>query len=442
MSIKLRTSLWFTLMVLLLSVMILVFVLVVNGASITGDPTERLVKLVNRNVDDVEFDNGKFDWDDLDLYKNGVSCVIYDNSGNFLKGAKLEGMDLSGYPLKDGLVRKVVFSGQDYLMYDVFVDMDISGIWIRGLVKETWDSGLMDTIVILTCILLPCILVLAFGGGWLISWGAFRPMNKILAAADSISGGGDLSARINLKRGPEEMRRLSRSFDAMFARLEKSFEAERQFTSDASHELRTPITVILAQCDRAKRKDKTPEEFTNSINVIQEQTRGMSELVQGLLGITRLQHGTDRYKLKKADLSQFCLACAGEFMPENKRGIELTCDVESGIEAEFNPALMQRLIINLLQNGYKYGKENGHVTLSLRKMEQKMVLSVKDDGIGIAPEDLEKIWQRFWQADPSRNDSGSSGLGLSMVKEIVDFHGGSIRVESKLGKGSEFIITI
>lgn len=442
MSIKLRTSLWFTLMVLLLSVMILVFVLVINGASITGDPTERLVKVVTGNVDDVEFDNGKFDWDDLDLYKNGVSCIIYNQSGQFLKGAKLAGIDLSSFPLTDGLVRRTVFHDHNYLIYDVYVDMDISGIWIRGLVKETWDSGLMDTIIILTCILLPCILVLAFGGGWLISWGAFRPMNKILAAADSISGGGDLSQRIDLKRGPEEMRRLSRSFDAMFARLEKSFEAERQFTSDASHELRTPVTVILAQCDRAIRKDKSPEDFINSINVIQEQARGISELVQSLLGITRLQHGTDRYKLKKGNLSQFCLVCAAEFLPENRRGIELKCDIEDNLEADFNPALMQRLIINLLQNGYKYGKEGGYIILSLKREGRKLRLSVKDNGIGIAPENMNKIWQRFWQADPARNDSGSSGLGLSMVKEIVEFHGGTIEVESEPDKGSEFIIRL
>ncbi len=442
MSIKLRTSLWFTLMVLLLSVMILVFVLVINGAAVTGDPAERLVKVVTKNTEDVEFDNGKFDWDDLDLYKKGVSCSVYNIDGEFLKGAVSESIDLSGYPLKDGLLREESFNGKDYLIYDTYVDMDVSGIWIRGLVENVWSSGLMDTIITLTFILLPSILVLAFGGGWLISWGAFRPMNKILAAADSISGGSDLSARINLKRGPSEMKKLSRSFDSMFERLQKSFETERQFASDASHELRTPITVILAQCDRAKRKDKTPEDFTNSINVIEEQTRNMSQLVQGLLGLTRLQHGTDRYKLKKADLSQFCLACAGEFVPEDDRGIELTCNVENGIEAEFNAALMQRLIQNLLQNAYKYGREKGHVCLTLKKADGRAVLSVKDDGIGIAPDDIDKIWQRFWQADPSRNESGSSGLGLSMVKEIAEFHGGTARVESSPGKGSEFIITI
>ncbi len=108
-------------------------------------------------------------------------------------------------------------------------------------------------------------------------------------------------------------------------------------------------------------------------------------------------------------------------MPENDRGIKLTCNVENGVEVEFNAALMQRLIQNLLQNAYKYGREKGHVCLALKKADGRAVLSVKDDGIGISPDDIDKIWQRFWQADPSRNERGSSGLGLSMVKEIQNF---------------------
>ena len=111
----------------------------------------------------------------------------------------------------------------------------------------------MHTITVLTATLLPILLAITIGGGWLIAWSAMRPVEKILAAVDGISAGEDLSARLNMQRGPREMRRLSAAFDRMFARLEKAFDTERQFTSDASHELRTPITVILAECDRAKR---------------------------------------------------------------------------------------------------------------------------------------------------------------------------------------------
>ncbi|MBS5433817.1 MAG: HAMP domain-containing histidine kinase [Firmicutes bacterium] len=442
MSAKLRLTLWFTLMVFILAAMVLVFVLVINSAAITDDPAERLVKTVLRNADDVEFDNGRFDWEDLELYRRGVYCSFYNTAGDLLLAAEDPGMTALSLPFEKNIIRTVNIGGQDYFCYDSYVDMDITGIWIRGLVSSSDRSGLMHTIIVLTCTLLPALMALTLGGGWIIALDAFRPMEKILSAADSISDGGDLTARVGLKRGPTEMRRLSRAFDRMFARLELSFNAERQFASDASHELRTPITVILAECDRAKRKDKSPEDFLASIAVIEEQGKHMSELVQQLLGLTRMQHGTDRYPMRRSDLSIFVESCCGEFMPHDSRGISLETDIKPGIEADFNPALMSRVVQNLLQNAYKYGRENGHILVSLEQRGGRALLRVRDDGIGIAPEDQDKIWQRFWQADTSRGEDGGSGLGLAMVKEIAEFHGGRASVDSEPGKGSTFMVEI
>lgn len=442
MSAKLRLTLWFTLMVFILAAMVLVFVLVINSAAITDDPAERLVKTVLRNADDVEFDNGRFDWEELEPYRRGVYCSFYNTAGELLLAAEDPGMTALSLPFEKNIIRTVNIGGQDYFCYDSYVDMDITGIWIRGLVSSSDRSGLMHTIIVLTCTLLPALMALTLGGGWIIALDAFRPMEKILSAADSISDGGDLTARVGLKRGPTEMRRLSRAFDRMFARLELSFNAERQFASDASHELRTPITVILAECDRAKRKDKSPEDFLASIAVIEEQGKHMSELVQQLLGLTRMQHGTDRYPMRRSDLSIFVESCCGEFMPHDSRGISLETDIKPGIEADFNPALMSRVVQNLLQNAYKYGRENGHILVGLERRGGGALLRVRDDGIGIAPEDQDKIWQRFWQADASRGEDGGSGLGLAMVKEIAEFHGGRASVDSEPGKGSTFMVEI
>lgn len=442
MSVKLRITLWFTLMVFMLSVMVLVFVLVINSSAITDDPAERLVKVVMKNARHVEFDNGKFDWDDLYFYKRGISCTFYNDEGEMLKGSVIDGLGAEMLPLEKDILRSFEADGVDYYCYDTYVDMDIAGFWIRGIVSAEDRSGLMHTIIILTCTLLPGLLILTLGGGWIIVSGSMKPLERVMKAANSISDGDDLSARINMKRGPSEIRRLSQAFDRMFQRLENSFNAERQFASDASHELRTPITVILAQCDRSRRKDRSPEDYLNSIDVIERQAQGMSELVQQLLGLTRLQHGTDRYPLNESDFSQFTLACADDFVPEDSRGISLRTKVSPNIYARYNPALMSRVIQNLLQNAYKYGKENGHITLSLSQEGSRAVLKVSDDGIGIAANDLPHIWQRFWQADPSRSDNGSSGLGLAMVKEIAEFHGGTASVESTLGTGTSFTVVI
>ena len=347
LSVKMRMTLWFTLMVLLMAAMVLVFVLVINANAITDDPAGRLVKVVLKNAGDVEFDHGRFEWDDLDAYKSGVYCNFYDTEQNLLMGAMPEKIDVA-LPLMANKVRSHIIDGQEYFVYDSYVDMDITGLWIRGVISSDDHSGLMRTILILTLSIVPGLLLLAAGGGWLISWLSFRPMERMIGTANDISDGGDLSRRLALKRGPKELRRLGKVFDRMFERLEQSFTAESQFVSDASHELRTPITIILAQCDRSKRKDESREDFLASVGVIEEQAKHMSQLVQQLLGLTRMHHGTDRYPMRLADLSGFVEMCGNEFVPEKDRGISFSTDIEPGISLKFNAALMSRVIYNCL----------------------------------------------------------------------------------------------
>ena len=160
------------------------------------------------------------------------------------------------------------------------------------------------------------------------------------------------------------------------------------------------------------------------------------------MGLTRLQQGTTRYPLQKADLSGFAAACCEEFMPADDRGITLTTDIQPEVQATFNPSLMQRALYNLLQNAYKYGRPGGHITVTVRPEGRGAAISVADDGIGIDKADQDKIWQRFWQADPSRGEDGGSGLGLSMVQEITLFHGGQATVDSTPGQGSTFTLTL
>ncbi len=441
MSAKMRLTLWVTFMVMLVSVMVLVFILVMNRHSLPEDPASYLVDVVIDNANDIEFDRGTFEWDELSVYKRGVYCSFYNTEGELLLSANKEDMDFSNVPFKSNQIRTVRSGDKDFYLYDLYVDMEVSGVWIRGVVLTDSHIGITDTIMRLTLILLPLILIVTFLGALLISSRTFKPMEKIVDTANSINDADDLTDRINLKHGPKEFRQLAGAFDRMFERLEKIFDAERQFTSDASHELRTPTAIILAECDRAKRKAKTAEDYRESIDHIAEQGERMSDLIEELLGITRLQQGTERYPLRKADLSEFVTVTAEEFVPADDRGMHMDTEIEEGIMCSFNASLMSRVIYNLLQNAYKYGRENGYIRLALRRDEGRALLSVKDNGPGIAPENMDRIWQRFWQADESRG-SGGSGLGLAMVKEIAELHGGSVWAESTPGKGSEFYFSI
>ena len=360
MSIKVRITAWITLMVLLLAAMTLVFVLVINHNAITDDPAGRLVNVVQENVKDVEFDRGKFEWDDLSMYSGGVYSQFYSTDGALLHGALPEDFD-PDLAFSPNIVRTVSSGGRNYFVYDSYVDMDVTGLWVRGIISSDDRSGVMHTITVLTATLLPILLAVTIGGGWLIAWSAMRPVEKILAAVDGISAGEDLSARLNMQRGPREMRRLSAAFDRMFARLEKAFDTERQFTSDASHELRTPITVILAECDRAKRKAYTRGDFLESVGVIEQQSEHMSQLVQALLGLTRMEHGTDKYPIKRMDLSALVCSCCEECPPPPGSHAEVELDIQPDIQAVCNAGLMSRVVVNLLQNAYKYGGEQVRV---------------------------------------------------------------------------------
>ncbi|MCR5154929.1 MAG: HAMP domain-containing histidine kinase [Lachnospiraceae bacterium] len=442
MSAKLRLTAWFTLMIVLLSAMVLVFVFVINGSAVDEDPAGRLVKTVNKNVNNLEYDRGKFEWDDIKFFSRGVYTVIYNGNGEILNGAYPENVELGDIEFKETIIRTYSVGEESYYIYDRYVDMTIGEIWVRGLVNVNDKSGLMHVIKVIMWSMLPTIIVLSILGGWIIALGTFHPIENIIAAASSISDGHDLSARFNLKRGPSEIKHLSHAFDRMFSRLEKSFNAEKEFASDVSHELRTPVAVILAQVDRSKRKDVTREDFLKSMEVIETQGKNMTELIEELLSLTRLQQGVDRYPLKEEDLSGIVEAVCDEFVPREERGIKRSTNIEEGIKVKLNPLLVSRIVQNLLTNAYKYGKDYGTIKVSLKKEGRFAVITVKDDGIGISEEDKDKIWQRFWQADPSRGEDGGSGLGLAMVKEMSEFMGGSASVSSVLGEGSAFTIKL
>ena len=193
MSAKLRLALWVTTMVLLLSAMVLAMVLIINRHSLPEDPAEYLVDVVIDNANDVEFDRGTFEWDDLTVYKRGVYCSFYNSKGELLLSANKEDMDFSKEEFRENTIRTVSSGGREYYLYDKYVDMEVSGLWIRGVVPTDSRFGIMDTIVTITVSVLPVILVITFLGALLISSGTFRPIRKIVDTANSISDADDLT---------------------------------------------------------------------------------------------------------------------------------------------------------------------------------------------------------------------------------------------------------
>ena len=436
LSAKVRITLWFAVMMLIIDALVLTFIMVINGNVVTRDPESVLVKELNANVDRVKFDNQRFRFDKLDYYSRGVYTILYDDAGTVMRGAPPAEFT-ADEPLQDNAVRLVKCGAEDFYVYDVHLDMVVGGVWLRGVIANEVTGGAMTAIVAVAWSVL---LILSVIGGYLIARAALRPIKKVTEAANAISDGTDLKARIGMPRGSDEVSQLAASFDNMFDRLEQSFEAEQRFTSDASHELRTPTTVILAECNYAQKNAETIDDYRSALDVIQRQAEKMSALVKSLLEITRMDQGTQKVSFEYADLSELVGVVCEEQALVAQKGIRLEHSIRPDIFCEIDVFLITRVLQNLIDNAYKFGRENGLVRVTLTRAPGGAAISVTDNGIGIAPDQLDQIFKRFYQADESRRSQTGMGLGLSMVEQIVHLHGGTIDVKSTLGAGTTFTV--
>lgn len=316
-------------------------------------------------------------------------------------------------------------------------------IWIVGLLPEDSMANVTTSVVRLTCAGLAVIVFLAALGSCVIIGRSLRPLRRITESAREITDGSDLSRRIQLSPGRDEVHELADTFNEMMGRLERSFDAERRFTSDASHELRTPVTVILAECEMAEKMPEDAEAVQESVTEIHKQARKMSELIGKLLAYTRLEQGTRRIDREELDLSGLVEDVCEEQRTVAARNIKIECEASPDVLVNGDVALLISLVQNLVTNAVKYGKDGGHVWVKVYSEGSKACVSVRDDGIGIGEEDLACIWNRFYQADRSRSDeSRGIGLGLSLAQQIARLHGGRITASSRPGEGSEFIFSM
>lgn len=313
------------------------------------------------------------------------------------------------------------------------------GVWVRGIVPANTAENAFGAINKALLYIIPVFVVIAALGAYLLSRRTIRPVENITRSARDISSGSDLTKRIEIDGGSNEISALAETFNGMLERLQISFESEKQFTSDASHELRTPLAVIKAECEYALSENADSEDKAEALASINEQTDKMTRLVNALLSLTRTEQGTERFHFENADMSTLVEETCLAFVPQ--KGIMLSTDIEKGIYYNMDISLISRLLENLLSNAVRYGKENGYINVTLKKNGEKIILSVKDNGIGIKDEDLPKIWGRFYRADSSRSSSEGFGLGLALVDRIAALHNGKADVKSVFGEGSEFIIT-
>lgn len=439
LSIHLKVTLWFTLLMVLLVSVVLAFLFYTGAQSALEGTKSQMMDMVAAGWREIDADDGEIEIDDdLEYFKDGIYLSVYDAGGVPLYGSVPRDFDNSAVFAPDQL-RTIPSMQKSWYVYDEQNTIYGYGtVWIRSVSAANQVDSTISTLYRLALIVLPFFVLFAAVGGYFITRRAFQPVRRIIQTAREIGEGNDLSRRIALGQGRDEVYTLAAEFDSMFARLEKAFEREKQFTSDASHELRTPTTVIISQCEYALERAKTLDEAREALHAILNQAEKMAVMISQLLMLARADKAHGKMQFETVNLSDLAMMVV-EQQQENAsmRHIQLETHIEPDVEMQGDETMLMRVWINLIENGVKYGREGGWLQVTLQKKQGLIIGCVQDNGIGIAPENLEKVWERFWQADSARSASGA-GLGLSMVKWIVQAHGGNIQVESVLGQGSAF----
>lgn len=455
-SLKWKLTGWFTLFLTLISLVILATAAAAYRMSDLQSTRNSLMEVVHeraRHMGGPRPDKGAAPGDrsdlpeppqrDGDYLQDEIQLMVYYADGSHAYGLFLHD-ELDEVPFCEAKQPQTLdMDGKTYLYYDeALKNADQEGMWVRG-VTYLRGSGL-DLLRghWYVLIVLPVLIALAFAGGYWLTGRFLRPVQEISRTAEEIRLSGDLGKRIPVSDTGDELSELGRTFNAMFDRVEENFRSEQRFTSNASHELRTPVAVIMAQCEYAlEEENQSPEELRTALYAVQKQGYRMSHLIETLLVFTRIEQSTEKYPVAVTELSGLTQSVCEDFQLIADRGITVTADCPPRVSARVNRELYLLLLNNLMTNAIRYGRENGSVALTLRQEGEAVVLEVADDGIGIAPEELQRIWERFYRSDQSRSSRGL-GLGLPLVKQIAEYHGGSVRVDSEPGRGSRFTVRL
>ncbi len=293
----------------------------------------------------------------------------------------------------------------------------------------------------------PIILLGALGLGYWLAGTRLRPLDRMVREVEAITDGTSLHRRLAVPMTGDELSRLAITVNRMIARLERSFQSLRRFTADASHELKTPLMVVRAGVERTLTHPGTSGESLETLDQTLEQLNRMTEMMDNLLTLARVDEGRAPLALEPCDLRDVVadVSETGGILGEGA-GVEVATQMpETPVRLPLDRGRIRQMLLNLVTNAIKYTPEGGRVGIELSYAGSEVRLVVEDTGIGIAAGDLDHIFDRFWRADVARSRTGARpgvGLGLAITKWIAEAHGGSITVQSRPGRGTTFTVTL
>lgn len=369
-----------------------------------------------------------------------IGFILWNEDGSTIARHGLPAWS-DAFPFDPGIIRQVGAKEDRWLLLDGEFQEDGTDITVRIAASLASIQSTMRIIWTISLIAAPLLLAVSIVGGLVIARRSLRPIDRIIETTKIIAQG-DLSERIRDVETRDEVGSLAEMINKMLDKVETAFIREKRFASDASHELRTPVSVIMAYAEALMEDQEEDDEDAKSVQIILSESRRMERIIAQLLMITRGQENQYLVQMEPLSIIEMLEAVLEQMeTTAQARDISMILDAQFMLCVSGDQSLLTQMMINLIENAVKYGNEGGHIWVRAYKSDDQCVISVADDGIGIPAESLPHLCKRFYRVDPSRDRTGS-GLGLSIVQWIIDQHQGTLEISSDIGKGTTVTVKI
>ena len=370
---------------------------------------------------------------------------VADQQGNWLyRSASTERYQIPRPREVSGVPVTLVLNNAPLRVLSAEIQIEDQSYFTQAAVPLDDFYGALHLFATLLLVSVPILLLSAAAGGYWMSRRALAPVDQITQTARSISVQ-NLSSRLIVPQTGDELQRLSETLNSMLERLDAAFKKIIQFTADASHELRTPVAVMRTRTELSLRKPRSAEEYREALAQVHSELEKTSELVERLMFLARADYGVEALQLSTEDLGEIVhdVSSQAKMLSEAKQVNFREQIPLHPVWVKADAHALRRLFLILIDNAIKYTPQGGQVDVVVGQENGFAIGEVRDTGIGIAPEDLANVFERFYRADKARSrESGGVGLGLSIGRWIAEAHLGTIEVQSSLGRGSMFKIRL
>nr|WP_314734961.1 HAMP domain-containing sensor histidine kinase [uncultured Campylobacter sp.] len=421
-----RVTLWYSFFIMAIVAALIAISAVVADEIFEDVSQKKLAKSVTKIANNTE---------EFEPYDDGIFFIKYSDNGELLGGLVPKNFD-GTLEMDSGEVGYYENGENRFYYYDIAAKG--KKVWIRGVINAERFFKKEGLFLLALGVFVPVLFAFVLYGGYKTIKNALKPVATISETALDIGKSRDFSKRIELPAGKDELHALASVFNKMLDSLEKVYQSEKQLTSDVSHELRTPLSIIIAESDYAASYAQNLDEAKESLEVISKQSKRIASLIDQILELSRLESGRN-LTLKHINLSDILQNLATDYEKlASAKGVKFSCEIAADVEILGDELMISRLADNFLSNALKFTANK--IELGLSATKTHALLYVKDDGNGISQKDIELIWNKFYQAEGSRNKSlnAGSGLGLAIAANIAKIHGAKLRVKSEAGAGSEF----